>query len=118
MGKSIKLKIALASIAFIGISISSCKKSSTSNTSSKTAFTHSTMKPWFDSYCANCHASGMSDAGKWLYDPSDYTPSIESQISSIYREVYINKSMPVGVQLSSSELNSFKSWYDAGYPAK
>jgi hypothetical protein len=115
MKTAIKFKIALASIAFIGISISSCKKSSTS---SKTAFTHSTMKPWFDSYCANCHASGMSDAGKWLYDPSDYTSSIENQISSIYREVYINKSMPVGVQLSSSELNSFKSWYDAGYPAK
>lgn len=115
MNSAIKFKIALASVAIIGFSISSCTKTTTS---SKTAFTNATMKPWFDSYCASCHASGMSDAAKWLYDPADYTSSIENQISTIYREVYVNKSMPVGVQLSSSELNSFKSWYDAGYPAK
>jgi hypothetical protein len=115
MISAVKFKIALASVAIIGFSISSCTKTTTS---SKTVFTNATMKPWFDSYCASCHASGMSDAGKWLYDPADYTSSIENQISTIYREVYVNKSMPVGVQLSSSELNSFKSWYDAGYPAK
>ena len=115
MISAVKFKIVLASVAIIGLSISSCTKTTTS---SKTAFTNATMKPWFDSYCARCHASGMSDAGKWLYDPADYTSSIENQISTIYREVYVNKSMPVGVQLSSSELNSFKSWYDAGYPAK
>jgi len=115
MISAIKFKIALASVAIIGFSISSCTKTTTS---SKTAFTNATMKPWFDSYCASCHASGKSDAGKWLYDATDYNGSIQSSMSSIYRTVYINRSMPVGVQLSSSELNSFKSWYDAGYPAK
>jgi mono/diheme cytochrome c family protein len=115
MVTSSKLTIALASFAFIGFSISSCKKT---NITTKTAFTHSTMKPLFDSYCASCHASGKSDSGRWLYDPSDYTGSIQASISSIYNSVYINKTMPVGLKLSSSELNSFKSWYDAGYPAK
>lgn len=110
-----KFSIAVAMIALIGFGFSSCTKTSTTT---NTAFTHATMKPWFDSYCASCHASGASDAGKWLYDPTDYTGSISDHISSIYREVYINKSMPVGIQLSSSELSSFKSWYDAGYAAK
>jgi mono/diheme cytochrome c family protein len=93
----------------------SCTKTAT--TTSKTAFTNATMKPWFDNYCASCHAAGKSDSGKWLYDASDYDGSIKASINSLYSSVYTRGSMPVGIQLSSSELNKFKTWYDAGYNA-
>lgn len=110
-----KISITVFAIT-LGISIiSSCKKTTTST--SKVAFTNATMKPWFDTYCASCHASGKSDSGKWLYDPADYDGSIKAEISTLYREVYTKKSMPEGTSLSTSELAKFKNWYDAGYTA-
>jgi hypothetical protein len=89
---------------------SACKKEST-------AFEHSTMRPWFDSKCSSCHGKGGSNRIAWAYDPDDYTGSIKSKISKIYSEVYNKKSMPPG-GATQAELDAFKAWYDAGYPAK
>ena len=110
--KKIKFVATLTFIASLSI-IVSCKKSSTP----KVAFTNADAKPLFDNYCASCHASGKSDAGKWLYDSGDFDGSIKANISKIYSEVYTRKSMPVGKSLTSAELTAFKKWYDAGYPS-
>jgi cytochrome c5 len=88
----------------------SCKKA-------KVAFEHASMKPWFDTYCASCHASGKSNATAWLYDPADFNGSIKTHISHIYQEVYIKKSMPPS-GMSQTELTKFNDWYTAGYSAK
>jgi cytochrome c5 len=107
-----KLKIiGLAAICVSGIFFaSSCTKS-------KVAFEHASMKPWFDNYCASCHASGKANAGKWLYDPADFNGSIKARISSIYQLVYITKSMPPS-GISQAEATKFNDWYTAGYSAK
>jgi hypothetical protein len=84
----------------------------------KISFTHPTMKPWFDSKCASCHASGASAASKWKYDASDYDGSIKTHIDHIYQVVYTDKIMPPPSGLDSTNLANFKAWYDAGYPAK
>lgn len=88
----------------------SCKKEST-------AFEHATMRPWFDSKCGSCHGKGGSNRLDWAYNPEDYAGSIKGKISKIYSEVYNNKSMPPG-GAAQAELDAFKAWYDAGYPAK
>jgi len=105
--------ITLVTIAFFSAVIISCKKTTTATT--KIAFTNAEMKPWFDTYCASCHSNGRSNSSQWLYDASDYDKSIKSEIGELYKEVYTNKSMPIGVSLTASELTKFKSWYDAGY---
>jgi cytochrome c5 len=97
-------------IILIGIVLSSCKKSS-----NNVAFTNATMKPWFDTNCSSCHASGKSDAKKWLYDANDET-TIQNNISSIYKAVYTSKTMPP-TGISAAELAKFKSWYDSGHPS-
>lgn len=74
------------------------------------------MKPWFDSYCASCHATGTSAANKWLYDASDFNNTVKKHISSIHSEVVTKKSMPQGINLSAVELQKFVDWYAAGYP--
>lgn len=104
-------KILLLSSSAVLMFASSCKKD-------KTAFTNSTMKPWFDSYCKSCHGSGGANSGDWKYDPTDYSSSIKSKISDIYRVVYTQKTMPQGTTLTQAELDKFKSWYDSGYPAQ
>lgn len=91
--------------------IISCKKD-------KTAFEHSVMKPWFDSNCNTCHGKGKSNAADWQYDASDYNKSIKANIDNLYKVVYTNKTMPQGSTLNQTELDKFKNWYDAGYPAK
>jgi mono/diheme cytochrome c family protein len=101
-------------ICFLVLSFS-CKKTITTTT--KIAFTNATMKPWFDTNCASCHASGKPNSSEWLYDASNYESTIKIDISEIYREVYIKKSMPVGTSLTTVELSKFKTWYDAGYSA-
>jgi cytochrome c5 len=88
----------------------SCKKA-------KVDFAHASMKPWFDTYCASCHAAGKSDAGKWLYDASDFNGSIKDNIAEIYKLVYVNKSMPPS-GITQAELAKFNDWYNAGYSAK
>lgn len=109
MRKTLLFVFAIASIA---IGAGSCKKSS------NVVFEHATMKPWFDKYCASCHASGKSNAGDWKYDAADYDGTIKNKISKIYQTVYTNKTMPKGTTLSQTDLDAFKSWYDGGYPAK
>jgi len=99
--------------AILGIVLSitnSCNKAS------DVPFEHATMKPFFDSKCASCHAPGASSASSWKYDASDYS-TIKNHISSIYQNVYVRKTMPP-IGLNSAELVAFKAWYDAGYPAK
>ncbi len=93
--------------AAIGMITHSCKKST------GTAFTNATMKPWFDSHCASCHAGG---SGGWTYNPSNYESSIKANIQSIYNEVYVRKTMPPA-GITNAELNKFKTWYDSGYAA-
>jgi hypothetical protein len=85
--------------------------------STTVALTNATMKPWFDTYCASCHASGKVNQNDWLYNPANYTTSIKGSISKIYSEVYTKKSMPEGTKLTAAELAAFKAWYDSGYPA-
>jgi cytochrome c5 len=74
------------------------------------------MKPWFDTYCKSCHASGGSAANKWKYDSDDFNNTIKNQISSIHSTVVIQKSMPQGINLSAAELQKLIDWYNAGYP--
>jgi mono/diheme cytochrome c family protein len=81
---------------------------------SMVAFSHATIKPLFDTYCASCHTTAGNN---WIYNPADYA-SIKNSIAKLYSEVYKNKTMPQGTKLSASELAAFKDWYDAGYPAK
>lgn len=121
--KTNKVKVflkGLTVLTVIGLIISSCSSSSDTVTPSTTgtAFTEATMKPWFDTYCASCHASGKSNYKDWLYNPANYETSIKANISKLYSEVYTRKSMPEGTKLSTAELAKFKTWYDAGYPAK
>lgn len=103
------------SLFFTACSTSSVEPTSTTNA---VAFEHATMKPFFDTYCASCHASGKSNYKDWPYVPSDYNSSIKGHISTIYNEVYVRKTMPEGTKLTTTELAAFKAWYDAGYPAK
>lgn len=86
------------------------------NKASDVPFEHATMKPFFDSQCASCHASGGSASSSWKYNSNDYS-TIKNHISSIYQNVYVRKTMPPS-GISTTELNAFKAWYDAGYPAK
>ena len=110
-----KNKMLLAiSVFALAIVFTSCKKTTTTT---GTSFTNATMKPWFDNYCSNCHASGKSDSGKWLYNSNNYESSIKASINSLYSQVYTQKSMPTNKTLSASELSAFKTWFDAGYPA-
>ncbi len=97
-------------IAFT-LSINGCQKSS------GTGFEHATMRPWFDRNCGSCHGSKGSNRNAWAYNPDNYEASLKKHISHLYQEVYINKSMPPS-GLSQAEMNQFKAWYDAGYPAK
>lgn len=104
-------------MAFSLFTISSCTQGSTVDDSGDTtvAFTNATMKPWFDTHCSSCHASGGVNARDWTYNPSN-EKSVQSYISDIYKEVYVRKSMPPG-GISTAELNKFKAWYDAGHPS-
>jgi len=109
-------KLILATVVLFSVMIvlHSCKKESDGP---KVAFTHSTMKPWFDTNCAGCHANGAANAGSWLYDPTDYEGSIQTHLSHINEQV-INGAMPLPPQsLTSQELQDFNNWYLAGGPA-
>lgn len=94
--------------------ISACQKN---DSTTKTPFTNAAVKSIFDSKCASCHAASGFNPGAWLYDPTDYNTSIKNSIKKIYETVYLEKSMPQGTSLSASDLQVFKSWYDAGYPS-
>jgi len=107
------MKLYLLSIGIAGL-LGSCQKNASSE---KIAFTNASVKPIFEAKCASCHSASGSNSGVWLYDASDYNSSIKSPISKLYRSVYTDKSMPRGTSLSASELQAFKTWYDAGYPA-
>ncbi|MFM2386565.1 MAG: hypothetical protein RL660_1322 [Bacteroidota bacterium] len=100
----------LFSFVLVVVASTSCEKA-------KVAFTNPGMKPWFDTYCAGCHATGASSAAKWLYDPADYDASIKTHIARIYDAVYVKKTMPPA-GLSQAELSKFTDWYNAGYSAK
>ena len=106
-----KIKLGLLFIAGIGLMsiFYSCKSND------PTAFTNATMKPWFETNCASCHANGTYNAGSWLYDPSN-DQSIQDHIDHIYSVVYAKKTMPPS-GLSQAELDKFKQWYDAGHPS-
>jgi mono/diheme cytochrome c family protein len=116
----IKSTLTLSSLAVIFLLsvLTSCKKETTVTPTTTVAFEHATIKPFFDTNCASCHATGKINANKWLYNPADYASSIKGYITSIYKDVYTTKSMPQGATLSAAQLTSFKTWYDAGYPAK
>lgn len=106
-----KLHLSLALLAMAAASIvSSCE------TSEPTAFTHPTMKAFFDNNCASCHKNGSYNSGAWLYDPSN-DKSIQDHIKHIYDVVYVKKTMPPA-GLSTTDMEAFKAWYDAGHPSK
>jgi hypothetical protein len=108
------MKLRIVILAAVCISAIFC---ATSCSKSKIALEHASMKPWFDNYCAGCHASGTANTGSWLYDPADFNGSIKANISRIYQEVYINRSMPPS-GMSQADLAKFNDWYTAGYSAK
>ncbi len=101
----------LTIFSLAGFLLFSCNK-----TEPNVAFTHTTMKPWFDTYCNSCHASGGSAAKEWKYDSNDFNNTIKNHISSIHSTVATQKSMPQGSTLSAVELQKFVDWYNAGYP--
>jgi hypothetical protein len=83
------------------------------------AFEHATMRPWFDTNCASCHATGKSNYLAWHYNSADYEASFDDhEIHHIYEKVYVEKSMPKDKLLSDSEMKKFKDWFEAGFPAK
>lgn len=84
---------------------------------SKIAFTHATMKPWFDVQCTSCHASGKPNAAQWLYDPSDYAATITSHLGHLKETIHDKKSMPPPAGATTAEIQAFKVWFDAGAPA-
>jgi hypothetical protein len=97
----------------------SCTPNSDEVRSQKQAFQHSIMKPWFDLHCATCHATGRSNYLHWHYNPQDYESTFEEHHNEhIYERVYVTKDMPKNEILSHAELEKFRTWADAGYPAK
>lgn len=105
--------ISLSFLLSLWLGISSCTKKEP-----VVEFTHTTMRPWFDTYCKSCHASGGSNASDWKYDSGDFNNTVKKYISDIKRTVADNKSMPKGTTLSSAELQKFVDWYNAGYPVQ
>lgn len=93
--------------------VTSCKKESTT-----VKLEHATAKAWFDTRCAQCHASGGPNVSDWYYNPNDYNTSIKNNINRIYNEILVDKSMPDPLGPNSADSATFKAWYDAGYPAK
>ena len=83
-----KIAFAFFIAAVCTVCFGGCKKSS------ETDLVHATMRPWFDKNCKSCHGSGGSNRSAWLYNPDNYDGSIKKHISHIFKEVYINKSMP------------------------
>jgi mono/diheme cytochrome c family protein len=108
----------LGMTTFVSCTTSTVEPTTTDTSTTKVAFEHATMKPFFDTYCASCHASGKSNYKDWLYDATDYATSIKGHISTIYTEVYVRKTMPENTTLTTAQLAAFKAWYDAGYAAK
>ena len=114
----------VAAMMLVAIIVSSCVNAgdvtpaSTTTTTTTTVFEHAIMKPWFDTYCASCHATGKSNARDWLYNPANYESSIKGVITNLRSQVVTLRAMPQGISLSAAELNKFKTWYDAGFPAK
>jgi cytochrome c5 len=91
----------------ICITISSCKK---------TEFTNPSMVPWFDTHCSSCHKSGASNANDWKYDSKDFEKSISNNKDDLKKEVLTKQSMPPK-GLTQTELDKFKTWFDAGCPS-
>ena len=114
----------VAAMMLVAVIVSSCVNAgdvtpaSTTTTTTTTVFEHAIMKPWFDTYCASCHATGKSNARDWLYNPANYESSIKGVITNLRSQVVTLRAMPQGISLSATELNKFKTWYDTGFPAK
>jgi cytochrome c5 len=104
------LKIIALLLIIIVANLIACKKAD------KIAFTNIKAKPWFDTYCASCHASGKSDSKKWLFDPTDFNSSIKDEMPKMHSLVAIQKTMPPS-GMSATELQVFLDWYNAGFPA-
>ncbi len=117
LSKKMSGVVVLGMATLFSCTISSVEPTST-ETSTAVAFEHATMKPFFDTYCSSCHASGKSNYRDWLYDASNYTTSIKANIATLHNQVYVRKSMPENTTLSTAQLAAFKAWYDAGYAAK
>lgn len=107
--KKIKFCVLASASICLAITMIGCKSNET------TTFTNSTMKPWFETNCASCHANGAYNAGSWLYDPSN-DKSIQDHIEHIYDAVYVKKNMPPS-GMSQADIDKFKAWYDAGHPS-
>ncbi|RDB05989.1 hypothetical protein [Runella aurantiaca] len=107
--------IALLAVALLA----SCKHDSDEVLPQKVAFGHTIMKPWFDTHCATCHATGRSNYLNWHYNPQDYAATFDKYyLPKIYERVYVKKDMPKDAVLSLAALETFKAWSDAGFPAK
>lgn len=90
----------------------------TTTTTTKIALTYASVKSIFDSKCASCHASGKSDAGRWLYDATDYASSIQANKERIHTvTATTSASMSTRAGLTATEVNTLNTWYNAGSPA-
>jgi len=97
----------------------SCKNGPAEVVPHKVVFEHAIMKPWFDTHCATCHATGQSNYLNWHYNPQDFEATFEAfYITKIYNRVYVKKDMPKDKKLTEDEIVAFKNWYDTGFAAK
>lgn len=123
LAKSISMVLGLFFLNIMTSCSSNDEASSSSNSGTNTtttAFTNATVKPIFDAKCAKCHASGQSNAGNWTYNPSNYETSIKANIAKIYVNTNaLTAKMAVSQygNLTQTEVDAIKTWYNAGYPA-
>lgn len=90
------------------VTISSCKKSSTSATTYTPTCTSAKsfsvdVRPLFQSYCVSCHSNYS-------------TYSQISASSSSIRSTIVGGSMPKGTTLTAAEKDKIVCWIDAGTP--
>jgi uncharacterized membrane protein len=111
-----KFQVAIFILSAIFLLQNCAKDTTTSSNTPKVAFTYAPVKAYFDSKCADCHASGKSNASNWLYDPSDYDGSIKSYGSAIHNDIVVKQSMPPSGS-TTSEKNNITTWKNANYPA-
>ncbi|MCB0600116.1 MAG: hypothetical protein KDC28_02770 [Saprospiraceae bacterium] len=73
----------------------------------------SDVKPIIQSSCAlsGCHASGSRNGDFTSYSGL-YADLVNGQFN---REVLVNRTMPEGSSLSTSQLQTLQCWYDNGY---
>lgn len=67
----------------------------------------------FQQKCAGCHAPGRQASAIWNFNGYN---SVTANVPRIRNAVLIQKTMPLGSNLSATELQAIKDWFDQGTP--